>query len=159
LSRVNAAGRRDERVEALAGAYGGLVKRGAQECREIPGASQSIEVLFKKFPLYVDSTTPEEPLKEILSHRRLSRYFRGVYGAPRTKSESLAEILNKESVEGRQAVFVGDSESDRDAAEKEGCRFIGIANEFNTFGSGRGFTVLSDLVRLPETIENDAATA
>lgn len=141
----------DEEVVYYAERYNDIVEVGAASCNEVNGASSSLEQLSAGFPLYINSATPLDPLKRILSGRLLMHFFKGVYGGPQSKVENLAGILEKEGVPGSNALVIGDGVSDLESAREFGCYFIGIRNPFNNF-SGSDFTVLDDLRELPEMV-------
>jgi phosphoglycolate phosphatase-like HAD superfamily hydrolase len=90
----------------------------------VAGAEDFMKNNCRRYRLFIASGTPEEELAYILSRRGLDSYFRGAYGTPRTKPEIVKQILNEHRLDSREVVFVGDAESDRDAAKKTGVVFI-----------------------------------
>lgn len=106
--------------------YNQLVSDRVKMCPEMPGASETIQNLFAKVPLYCSSQTPETELQTILHHRGWSRYFKGMYGYPRIKRETVERIMSAEQVFPEELLVVGDGESDREAAEKAGARFFPV---------------------------------
>lgn len=141
----------DEAVAGYSMKYNAIVERGAVECPEIKGASAAAARLSVRYPLYINSTTPDEPLLRILEKRSLAKYFKGVYGGARTKVKCLQDIMNLENANGGEAVVIGDGLSDRESAMTCGARFIGVRNEYNAF-DGEGMVFLDDLERLEEMI-------
>jgi len=113
----------------------------------IPGAREFLEDHFKKRALYVASGTPEEELRRIVERRGLARFFRGVFGSPKTKDVILREIALKEGVAAARLTMVGDAKNDLDAANKVGCRFVGVGGNFTN-----GTVVVADLTRLAEKV-------
>lgn len=92
-----------------------------------PYTAGAIEFLCRNkdcYHLFVASGTPQEELQDIIAHRRLSQYFKEIHGVPKQKDEIIEDILNRYSFTKKEAVFVGDAESDRIAAEKAGVSFI-----------------------------------
>ena len=118
-------------VASLAEKYNDLVIQVAKTCDEKPGAKEVLDKLSTRYHLYLSSTTPEEPLKEIINYRNWSGYFIDIYGYPRKKPETILEILQKESVDNKEIIVVGDGESDRTSASETGCQFYHI-NENNS---------------------------
>jgi phosphoglycolate phosphatase len=118
-------------VERYAGLYNDIVETGATQCPEMPGASRALEELHKHLPLYINSATPQEPLRRIVAARGLAGFFRRVLGVPASKIDNLGKVLDMEGVSGRAALVVGDGRSDWEAARRFGCRFVGVQNEFN----------------------------
>jgi len=89
-----------------------------------PGAIEFLRRNKDCYYLFVASGTPQGELQDIIAHRRLSQYFREIHGVPKQKDEIIDDILNRYSFTKKEAVFVGDAESDRIAAEKAGVSFI-----------------------------------
>lgn len=142
----------EKEVFSYADRYNTIVKKGAIECNEIRGSHKSLEELSKCYTLYINSTTPLDSLKRIITQRSLWKYFRGVYGSPKSKIENLHDILKKEKISIKEILVVGDGKSDLELAQKFGCRFIGIRNVFNNFNDS-SFKVLDDLTELKKSID------
>jgi len=88
------------------------------------GAIEFLQRNKDRYHLFVASGTPQEELRDVIAHRRLSQYFREIHGTPKQKHEIIDDILNRYSFTKKEAVFVGDAESDRIAAEEAGIFFI-----------------------------------
>lgn len=129
-----------------------MVEIEAMNCPEIKGARKSLKLLSREFPLYINSGTPKDSLRRIIEKRSLITFFRDIYGSPQSKIKNLAEILKREKVKKGEGIVIGDGESDLGAAQKFGCKFIGIRNFFNDF-TGQDFPVLNDLEALPNLIK------
>jgi len=91
----------------------------------VPGAREFLESYHAKIPLYIVSATPESELIEIITARNMNRFFKGVYGSPKTKAEHLKNIIAAEEIPEDNTVYVGDAHNDCEAAWKSGVRFIG----------------------------------
>ncbi len=133
------------KVKTLADRYNDRVVAGAKTCSEMPGASKVLRFLSPRYRLYVSSTTPEDPLKEIIAFRGWALLFEGVFGYPRRKSETIQRIFKREKATGSELLVVGDGESDRQSAAENGCHFVHIKEHFN----------LKDLRGLIESLTND----
>lgn len=116
----------EARLSALTEEYNSLVVYGAKTCSEMPGATKALEYLNEKYALYLSSTTPEEPLREIIADRGWLHFFKDVFGYPRQKNETLVEIMSAESVLPAEMLVIGDGESDRRSARSLGSLFFPI---------------------------------
>ena len=143
--------KKEKKIDVYAKKYNDIVEVGAINCDEIKGARESLKLLSKKFPLFINSATPLDFLKRIIQKRSLVAFFKDIYGAPSSKTENLAEILKREKTSGKEAVVIGDGQSDLELAQRFGCRFIGIRNLFNNF-TAQDFNILDDLRNLPNLI-------
>ena len=77
------------------------------------------------------------------------RFFRGVYGSPPGKTEILAAIVHKTGVLPKEALMVGDSSTDLEAATSVGTFFYGRGVEF----SNSKWPWAEDLTKLTEYIK------
>jgi phosphoglycolate phosphatase len=102
-------------------------------CNEIPGASEVLPRLAGRCALYVNSSTPDDPLRRAIRRRGWQSHFRGVYGSNHRKVDNLARAVRREGVEPGAAAFVGDAEIDRCAASRAGWRFIAMEHADNGF--------------------------
>ena len=116
----------DGRVQELAIKYNDIVVDGAKHCKEKPGAEEALESLSKRYKLYLSSTTPETSLKEIVKHRKWEGFFCGIFGYPNDKTSVLFDIIKRESISPGDLLVVGDGKSDRDSADKAGCKFFHV---------------------------------
>ena len=142
----------DELIGKYAEQYNDICEEHAATCREIAGASECLPRLFRRYALYVNSATPEEPLRRIIHRRGWECYFRDVLGRPRTKTENLTKILEREMTSGAEVVFVGDNQQDLDAAHQCGCQFVGMMHNTSQFGFEPSY-VVRDLAELETTIK------
>ncbi|QOR65474.1 HAD family hydrolase [Cytobacillus suaedae] len=107
-----------------------LVNKYADICKEIylnanitPGTEQLLSELFNQDKkLYVASGSDEEELNNVFTNRNLSKYFKGIYGSPKTKLECVTNILKGHP--NKIAVFIGDAFSDMRTAKDLGIDFI-----------------------------------
>ncbi len=116
----------EEELAELCKSFARLVVDEVVAAPEIPGAERFLRLLVEKLPLFVVSAAPEAELREIVESREWSGYFREVRGAPRSKRENLALLLQKYDLAAEHCLFFGDAEADYRAAQACGVRFIGI---------------------------------
>lgn len=139
----------DDNVDTLLASYAEhyseICEQLTVSCREVPGATAALEKLATDFPLYINSATPQEPLRKVIALRGWQRYFQGVLGRPASKVENFKSIFAAESMEAGECVFVGDHQSDLDAARAVGCAFVGVRD------------ASSDFTQLPELMVDDLA--
>ncbi len=138
-------------IQGLAEQYNRICEEHAATCKEILGVSASLAKLTRRYALYVNSATPEEPLRRIVDRRGWRGYFRDVLGRPRTKTENLRLIIAREVVEPSAVVVVGDGLGDLEAAKQCGCRFVGVSSHDEDFRDTDAL-VLGDLSRLDDVI-------
>ncbi len=104
-------------VDVLAELYGELTTNYAKTCPEIQNAENTLERLRREHILFLSSGTPEDVLNEIVKSRGWDKFFRGVYGSPRDKTETLNMIIKENELLPEEVMVVGDRDSDRVSAE------------------------------------------
>lgn len=99
-----------------------------QKAKLIPGVYNLLYTLFQeKKKIYVCSGAEETDLNKILHFKELDKFFNKIYGSPRTKSQIINEILNKNDLNDKKGLFFGDAFSDFDAARKNNLDFIFVS--------------------------------
>jgi phosphoglycolate phosphatase-like HAD superfamily hydrolase len=122
----------------------------------VHGAKEFLDVFSRRFPMFVVSATPEEELRSIISRRGLEGYFRGIYGAPTTKTDAISEILERTGSTRGETLFVGDAVNDLNAARSCGIRFVGRQppDDPGRFAGDAGVeAVVADLAGLSRYLE------
>jgi phosphoglycolate phosphatase-like HAD superfamily hydrolase len=94
----------------------------------VAGVEDFLKNNYRRYMLFVASGTPDEELGFILSQRGLVNYFKGAYGTPQTKTQITKRILDEHQLANREAVFIGDAESDKIATVETGVTFIARMN-------------------------------
>jgi HAD superfamily hydrolase (TIGR01549 family) len=102
----------------------------ADECKKAyqkTSTTQGFKELLTKInstnkKAYVASGSDEKELIEVFEKKKISRYFKGIYGSPATKVENTSKILLENP--DAKAVFIGDALSDMETAKKYGLDFI-----------------------------------
>jgi phosphoglycolate phosphatase-like HAD superfamily hydrolase len=126
----------DDDINALLTRYQGLVRERLLMCPEVPGIKNFLEEMQEKLPLYVVSAAPEREVKEICTTRSYTGYFKGIYGAPKKKTDILKNIASREKVKASSVLFIGDRSSDQTAANNASISFLALydgkkSEEFN----------------------------
>lgn len=146
-------GRIAQLVSAYSERYDKLVQERIKKLGLIPGVYEVLEKLSSNYNLYINSATAEKALIATVKSLGIERFFKQVLGVrpdgfesiPRFKESNLEKIISIEKVGGDEILFVGDGEADKAAAEKYGCRFIGIPNETNEWRAGQGFEIITSV--------------
>jgi phosphoglycolate phosphatase-like HAD superfamily hydrolase len=140
-----------ELIEYYVEKYNTICEAHTATCSEILGASACLPRLAQRYALYINSATPEEPLRRVVRRRQWNSYFRDVLGGPRSKAENLRWVMEREQVDCSSTVFVGDGPQDLVAASTSGCRFIGVRHADNNFDP-EGLIVVDDWYQIEETL-------
>ena len=115
---------RDDVFNDLCLRYSRLVVEQVKACPYVTGALEFLKAHRDHYDFYVVSGTPQDEIKDIVTVRGLSLYFKGVHGSPKTKDAAVREILAERGITGKQAVIVGDALADFEAARANGAHFV-----------------------------------
>lgn len=138
----------DADVPMLVRRYGDICDEFAVQGPEIPGAATLLALLAPRFPLYLNSATPERALRIIVERRGWRGYFRDVLGRPGTKTVNLRTILARERIRPPALVFVGDGPLDAAAAIECGCRFVAFRGGGGDVDGPESIRTLDELIPL-----------
>ena len=122
----------DRLVNYYADRYNELVQTGIKTKGLFLGVVQMFGRLSKKYPLYINTATPDIAIQITLEEFGLKNFFHGVFGSlSGSKEENLRQVITELNVKPFDILMVGDEAKDKEAAEKVGTRFIGIADSIN----------------------------
>jgi len=138
---LSAGDQTDELVRKYAGQYNDICEEYAVTCPEITEASSSLPLLAKRYLLYINSATPEEPLRRVVRQRGWESYFQEVLGRPCTKVENLVGILEREKIAGSETLFVGNGQQDLETASQCRCWFVGLLSDTSHFKCRPSYTI------------------
>lgn len=114
----------DEIKDELNERFSQLVFDEIVSCPYVNGALEFLEHFKNNTPLYLISMSPEEELLKILQARELTSYFKKIYASGWKKKDAIADILKRENIAADEAVYVGDTEEDYQAAKIMNVSFI-----------------------------------
>jgi phosphoglycolate phosphatase len=92
----------------------------------LPGAMEAITSPNEGTLRFVISGTPHDEINAICKHLKIRRHFERIVGSPTSKPDWIERILNHYKLDPRQAVMIGDSLTDWQAAQDTGIAFLGI---------------------------------
>lgn len=129
LKDTNFRGNMADRVSELSEQYNNIVLSGVKDCSLTDGSLNLLNYSLGRYRVYLSSTTPEAALKEIVSYKKLDRFFVRIFGYPNRKTVTVATIIAQENVAPDELLVVGDGKSDRKSAQENGCRFYHVSDE------------------------------
>jgi HAD superfamily hydrolase (TIGR01549 family) len=139
--------------ERLAAEFSALVEESVVAAPWVAGAHEFLLMHHASLPLFVASGTPDKELKRILQKRRMSPYFRAVFGSPANKGDILRGILEDGGYQPEKVLMVGDSLLDIEGAREAGTCFLGrLTPPCNIFPSD--VPILPNLVGLRKFIND-----
>ena len=82
---------------------------------------------------YIASSAPTNEINIFLKTKKLSKYFKCVYGYPNKKTDAIKTIINNENVSLKKILMIGDTIIDYNAAKYAKINFLGITKNSNIF--------------------------
>lgn len=121
----------EEKGDELANRFSSIVFNRIMECPFVPGAKEFLKGHFFYYDMYIASGTPDAEMQDIIDKRGLREYFCEVYGTPLKKRDIIQKIMLERKYSRDEIVFVGDANTDMDAAYAEGVYFVGRNSKDN----------------------------
>jgi len=90
----------------------------------VEGAREFLLENKANYSFFVVSGTPQEELKEIIRRRGMESLFDEIMGSPKTKDVLHGELMRIYGFHHAEIVYIGDAETDWNAARKTGIPFI-----------------------------------
>ena len=101
--------------------------------------------------LFINSMTPTDVLQKTVASLGIAQFFEEMYGAPTNKADNLRAIMERTGITHEGLVFIGDGDSDREAAKIVGCPFVGILSTWNGWHN-KPFSLIAGLTELPDVL-------
>lgn len=114
-----------EDAERLGQRFSELVVAGILSAPMVAGAKELLDFLASLgIPMAVASGTPQDELEWIIAERGLSDYFAEVHGSPKSKDQSIRELIECWDIKADEVLTIGDAASDYRAAQVAGTQFF-----------------------------------
>ncbi len=149
----------EDLIKEMSEKFSQLYFESLKQAQFIPGVFEFMQNHGKKYDKFLSSGAPEHDLPQILQILELEQYFIKAYGAPKNKSEHIAQILRTYNYPKDQTAFIGDSPKDREAALQNGIIFIARPRGLKSLENEKyKINDFYDLTRLLESLEKGQAT-
>lgn len=111
----------------MAEAYGAWCEAAILAAPERPGATEALAALRRDgLRIWINSATPEAPLRAIVKARYAAGSFDGILGGHNRKVANLRAVMSAEGLAPDELLMVGDGIDDKAGAAEVGCRFVGL---------------------------------
>ncbi len=118
-------------VQEFCHKFSSLVKQSVIDSPWVPGFLEVIESDRNKQKHILVTATPKDEIEDILEKLGIRRFFYKVYGAPVLKKEAISMELNNLAIKPENAIMLGDSNSDYEAAKDNGVLFLLRCTDLN----------------------------
>ncbi len=90
----------------------------------VPGMVEFIRAHEKQYDFYTASATTHLQLEQIGAKKKLTSFFKRIYGSPNPKALVISDVISAHQGESDKVVMIGDARSDFEAAQANQCPFI-----------------------------------
>jgi len=146
----------EEEVQTMAQRFSDLVLNKVINAAEVVGVEEFLEKYTAKLNYWIITGTPTTEIVIIADKRKLTNYFKGIYGSPENKKHWTEYLLKKHNLKREETLFLGDATTDYDAAKHSHLHFALRDNEENIelFKEYEGMR-FSDFYELEELLLNN----
>lgn len=111
----------------MAEAYGAWCEAAILAAPERSGAGVALAALRRQgLKIWINSATPEAPLRAIVKRRYPPGSFDGILGGHNRKVANLRAVMSAEGLAANEILMVGDGIDDKLGAAEAGCAFVGL---------------------------------
>ena len=114
----------EDKFKSLSEQFSSIVVDKVVSAPWVEGAKEFLEKNKNRYLYFIVSGTPQEELRSIVRRRRMNQYFCEVLGSPKDKVALFQEVLPRFNLTPKETVFVGDAETDWNAAKNMGLPFL-----------------------------------
>jgi phosphoglycolate phosphatase-like HAD superfamily hydrolase len=107
------------------------VREAVVGCPWVQGASEYLQANCRRQRFVLVTATPQQEIEWILRALGATHWFSDVYGTPVSKAEAIAQVLKRLGCRGSEALLIGDSAADHEAAQAAGVDFLLRRTPFN----------------------------
>jgi phosphoglycolate phosphatase-like HAD superfamily hydrolase len=101
-----------------------LVRQKVINSEWVPGVLNYLNSNHNKYCFFLVTATPQQEIEDILKALKIKHFFKGVFGSPVKKIDSIKSILKRYSISCDSSIMIGDSMSDYNAANMSEISFV-----------------------------------
>ena len=110
-------------IEKYSKNFSSIVKRSVINSPWVPGVQDYLKSNYNNKTFIIVTATPRFEICEILNELEIFNFFDKVYGSPISKSDALRESMERFQSKQENAIMIGDSKTDFEAAIKNNIFF------------------------------------
>jgi len=111
-------------IDQYADRFSQLVKQKVIDSAWVDGIKEYLQEHYHKQQFFLITATPQSEIEYILDQLKIKSYFQEIIGSPVNKGKAVESLLKEYDIDPIQAIMVGDSISDYEAAESNYVAFV-----------------------------------
>jgi phosphoglycolate phosphatase-like HAD superfamily hydrolase len=111
-------------VQEFCDRFSNLVQQAVVDSPWVPGVCEYLRSHYVDQCFVLITGTPQKEIEQILHTLNITQYFRDVYGAPKSKTIMIKDVLERLGCLSDQALVIGDSGTDLEAAKNNNVDFL-----------------------------------
>jgi phosphoglycolate phosphatase-like HAD superfamily hydrolase len=111
-------------VQEFCDRFSNLVQQAVVNSPWVPGVYEYLKSHYSDQCFILITGTPQKEIEQILHSLNIAKYFRDVYGAPKAKTIMVKDVLEQLTCPSEQALVIGDSGTDLEAAKNNNVTFL-----------------------------------
>ncbi len=113
-----------DNVEQLCSRFSDAVLGAVVDSPWVPGIKEYLLDHYERQYFVLVTATPQQEIESILDKLEIAHCFRQVHGAPTDKKDAIESVLREQRIEVADVLMIGDSETDRSAADANKIPFL-----------------------------------
>ena len=113
-----------DQIQNFCDRFSNLVLQAVIDAPWVPGVREYLEAYHSCQHFVLVTATPQKEIQQILCALEMSSYFLETHGAPMPKAMVIRDVLQRLEFSPKQALMVGDSETDLSAAVQNNVPFL-----------------------------------
>lgn len=119
------------KIDTYCDKFSEIVKNKVVNSSWVPGVKNFISKNSQKYIFIIVSASPQDELNDICKLLDIDKYFYKIYGSPISKSKVINDCYTFFKISPKKCLVIGDSQTDIDAAKKNGIEIIFRRHELN----------------------------
>jgi len=150
----------DLEIQQIADFFSKIVLNKVVEAPFVKGAEKFIKKNYKKYSMFISTGTPHNEIIQIVKQNKINCFFIDVFGSPESKINHLNKISNQWKIKKNNMIFIGDSITDKTAANTFNIKFIARTNKNDDSLANEKYRIndLSELEKIIFLIEGENGT-
>jgi len=121
----------DKEIKDLSKTFSDLALNNVINSKFTKGAREFISSSQDEYNHFIISATPHEEMHKIAEAKEIDKFFKGIMGSPKSKTEWLTDLIKHKIIKRENSLFIGDASADLKSAENTKIKFLLRKHDLN----------------------------